>query len=122
MINVTSIAAAIDAGRVIYTLSGYFGGYRSQGDYAIANLTFKAGTTTVGVSANVGHVTPTQRGDMTGLLPRRLSAKVPAGTRSIQVNLSMVRLDGLYNDGSVDNLTLNLGGPSVFLPVVIQNR
>ena len=51
-----------------------------------------------------------------------LNGNVPAGTRSIRVQLSMQRSVGGFNDGYADNLSLVLGlnGGTLFLPLVVR--
>ena len=118
-IDVTPIALDIDAGRVSYTLKGYFGGFQAQQDKAFAYLNFRDSTADLSLSPHVGHVTAEDRAAQTGLLPRGVSGRVPPGTRTIQVYLFMSRASGSYNDGYADNLDLTLDAPtSVFLPVV----
>lgn len=118
-IDVAPIALDIDAGRVSYTLRGYFGGFQAQQDKAFAYLNFRSSTADLSLSPNVGHVTAEDRAAQTGLLPRSVSGKVPPGTRTIQVYLFMSRASGGYNDGYADSLELILDAPtSIYLPVV----
>ncbi|GAB4209598.1 MAG: hypothetical protein OHK0022_40960 [Roseiflexaceae bacterium] len=118
-IDVSAAAAEIDAGRVRYTLRGYFGGTQGQQDSAYAYLSFKDATKALGVSPNLGKVSAEERGGQTGLLPRSQSGVVPAGTRAIQVYLVMERRSGGYNDGYADSLALTLGVPTtLYVPAV----
>jgi hypothetical protein len=56
-------------------------------------------------------VTLADRNGATALLPRSATGAVPAGTRTIGVRLDMVRVQGSYDDGYADNLSLTLGAP-----------
>ncbi len=106
-IDVSAAAADIDRD-VSFTVSGYFGGFGNQGDSATMALRFlNAGGTQLG-SVNVGGVTPKDRHDVTGLLRRSKTGRLPPGTRSIAVTLTMTRQFGSYNDGYADNLSLVL--------------
>ena len=91
-----------------YRVSGYFGGYADQSDYAALSISFISATGGTLGSRRIGGVTPQARSDQTGLLLRAATGYVPPGTRSINVVLTMVRLDGSYNDGYADNLSLVL--------------
>ena len=65
-------------------------------------------------SAEIGPVSGADRGHQTGLVFRQQSGIVPAGTRTIDVKLTMTRYNGTYNDGYADNLSLILLGPAPF--------
>jgi len=109
-IDVSSYASAIDAGRVTYVLSGYLGGWEDQQDAAVLQVIFQAaGTTSLG-SASIGPVTASDRADLTEFLLRSATGAVPAGTRSIAVDLTLTRVVGVNNDGYADDLSLVLGG------------
>ena len=62
-------------------------------------------------TAAIGPVTNADRNSQTGLLLRQETGFVPSGTRSIGVELQMTRLNGTYNDGYADNLSLVLHAP-----------
>ena len=77
--------AAIDSGAVTARLSGYLGGFASQGDNMVVQALFRgAGNAALG-QVKIGPVTPGQREGVTKLLLRAQSAAVPAGTRTILV-------------------------------------
>lgn len=106
-IDVSSQAAAIDAGAT-YTLSGWVGGYATQSDGAVVAIQL-TGTNGRGLGqAQIGPVTPSDRGSRTSLLQRSVRGDVPRGTRTIVVTVTMTRRDGAYNDGYADNLSLVL--------------
>lgn len=104
-IDVSGDALVIDQ-KATYLLSGYFGGYEDKGDTAVLTIRFfNSGGTSLG-STHIGSVTPQQRHDVTGLLRRSVSGRVPVGTRYIDVALTMTRETGSYNDGYADDLSL----------------
>jgi hypothetical protein len=107
-INVSSMHTTIDDGSMVFTLDGYFGGFASQEDYAVLTLTYKdLEGQTLGVTT-LGPVTTQDRAEVTGLLERSTTGRIPSGTRLIDVLLTMTRLSGHYNDGYADNLSLML--------------
>lgn len=56
----------------------------------------------------VGPVTVAQRSSKTELIAVTKTARVPVKTRSIKVVVTAKRLDGGYNDGYADNVSLTL--------------
>jgi hypothetical protein len=89
-----------------YELSGWLGGYSSQGDDCTLTATFESAAGTPLASATIGPVTAAQRHDNSELVLRRKSGSVPAGTRSVKLVLVMVRDAGSDNDGMADTLSL----------------
>ena len=109
-VDVSSSAADIDTGKVVATLSALLGGFASQEDNAeVFAAARDANGGLLGKSMQIGPVTATDRKGQTTLLPRSASAPLPAGTRSIEVNVVANRVDGSYNDGYADNVSLTLG-------------
>jgi hypothetical protein len=111
-IDVSSSQSAIDAGAVSFSLEGFLGGFDEQGDNAVLTATFLDGTSLSLGTASIGPVSNGDRGNATGLLFRFTNGILPNGTRSIDLDLTMTRLQGSYNDGYADNLSLILRGPS----------
>jgi len=109
LIDVSAAAADIDAGGVQAKLSAYLGGYLSQKDAAMVDVTFLSATDAALGSVRVGPVTPADRQSKTTLLLRSATAAVPKGTTKIKVVLTSTRADGTYNDGYMDNISLELG-------------
>lgn len=108
VIDLSSIASAVDASCVTFALDGYLGGFDGQGDNATLTVTFRdAGNASLG-SAAIGPVDSAARAGLTGLVLRSTSGAVPSGTRNVLVSLVMTRTDGSYNDGYADNLRLVL--------------
>ncbi|MFB3826297.1 MAG: BACON domain-containing protein [Bryobacteraceae bacterium] len=109
-IDISGQAAAIDAGTLPYTLSGYVGGWDGQDDNAVLKANFKSAAGATLASAQVGPVLSAERKGATGMWLRSASGRVPAGARSVEVVLLMTRTSGAWNDGIADNLSLVLGG------------
>jgi Bacterial Ig domain len=100
--------AAIDAGTVNFELSGFFGGFGSEGDNSKLLVSFlDTGNFTV-LTKSLGPVNAVDRGSTTGFLQRTLTEAMPKLTRSIHVSLEMNRTSFIYNDGYADNLSLVL--------------
>jgi hypothetical protein len=116
MIDVSSGATRINAGNTSFDLTGYLGGFSDQRDNAVLTATFFGATGGPLGSAVIGPVTNDQRNDQTGLLFQELTGIVPVGTVEIGINLEMNHLDGDYNDGYADNLSLVLGTAAVPVP------
>jgi hypothetical protein len=116
-IDVSEGAAAIDANSVNYSLSGWLGGYDSEGDNAKLTITFRsAGGAAIG-TASIGPVTMGDRFSFTSMLFRQTEGSVPVGTRTIDVLLQMTYSTGAYNDGDADDLSLILS--NFLLPVPV---
>jgi hypothetical protein len=107
-IDVSSIAAQIDAGAVKYTLSGFLGGFSGQNDQTTLFANFKGAGNAFIDQKSLGPVTATDRGNVTGLLSRTATAFLPKGTRSIQVQQHFDPVSGGYNDGYADNISVIL--------------
>ena len=106
LVDVSAGAAAIDAQTVTFFLDGYFGGYTSQDDNAKLTATFLSTNSNVLSSITIGGVLAADRTNATGLFERSTTGLVPVGTRSIELQQTMTRLEGTYNDGYADNLAL----------------
>ena len=110
-IDLSAVGPAIDGGHVSFVLSGWLGGYSSQGDDATLRATFlDAGGKTVG-SASIGPVTPSMRNDVTELRLEQLTKDIPVGARSVVLDLLMTWYGGSDNDGLADDLSLILTAP-----------
>jgi hypothetical protein len=99
-------AAGVNGGKVKFTLSGWLGGYDSQGDHAVLDVTFETAQGKALAKYGIGPVTEAQRNGVSELLFRTRSGLVPAGTRLLKIELIMVREEGSDNDGLADNLSL----------------
>ena len=115
LLDVSSLASAMDTGGVGYEISGYFGGWTTQDDYGQLRVSFfDAGDNefellrklVLGPSAS-------ERGNQTGLFFQSGSGMMPAGTRTIRFFLDFYRVAGDYNDGYLDNLSFVARAPAV---------
>ena len=108
-VDVSAAASAIDAGSVPFALSGWLGGYATQNDRVGITATFlNASGTSVG-SAAVAPVTSSDRGGTTEFLQRSANGTLPAGTRTVQVDLAFTWTAGNTTDGYADDLSLTIG-------------
>ncbi len=115
-VDVSASAASIDAGLAGMHLSGLLGGYRTQNDRAQVTATFlDAAGAAIGTPLQIGPVTAADRKNITTLLARSATAKLPAGTRRVRVRFQATAdtsATGTYDDGYADNLTLTLDAPA----------
>jgi len=102
-IDVSAMAAQIDAGQIDFDLSGYLGGFSSQNDRAEFFARFLDENGDEITSTTLGTVTDSDRGDQTGLLFRDEDGTLAAGTRTVELVLTTIG-----NDGYADNLSLEL--------------
>ena len=111
-ISLASFASKIDAGKVTFASSGWFGGKSTENDNVGMELTFRAANITTTEDVVFGFVTASDRGNVTKLLKRSVPASsskvVPPGTRSVSVQLIFSGVTGSYDDGYADNLSLKL--------------
>lgn len=112
-VDLSSGALIIDAGLTSFNLSALLGGFATQDDNAVLKINFLSDASLILGSASIGGVFSSERGGVTGLLARDASGFVPVGTRSVDIILTMTRLQGTYNDGYADNLSLVLTGSAV---------
>lgn len=96
-----------------YDLSGWLGGWQSQGDNALLYVSFLDLSGNEIGHADIGPVTPADRNNQTGLFLRQASGLLPTGTTSLMFSLSMERLGGGDNDGYADNLSFKLSAAPV---------
>lgn len=109
-VSVSSAATAIDAGGVHYNLSGWLGGWAAYSGYATVSLHFQdADGRPLGATAKLPTVSATDRGLSTRFLSRSTTGAVPAGTRSIQVEVQFLSTSN--ETGYLDNLSLTLDTP-----------
>ncbi|MGW0769380.1 alkaline phosphatase family protein [Streptomyces sp. NPDC002676] len=116
-VDVSSAATAIDGGGITYNLSGWLGGWTTYGGYVAVSLHFHdASGRPIGATAKLPTVSPTDRGLSTEFLARTTTGSVPAGTRSIQVEVQF--LSSAHETGYLDNLSLTLNTPVTAPPPV----
>ncbi|MFC7304876.1 phosphoesterase [Streptomyces monticola] len=101
--------AAVDAGKVRYTVAGWLGGYAAQEDGVRLSVEFRDAKGTPVALSVLGPVAAAERGGRTGMVERKASAAVPPGARSARVLLVFTRTGGgTSNDGYADALSLTL--------------
>jgi hypothetical protein len=100
------LAASVDAGILSFVFSGYLGGFDTQGDNMSVRATFLNASSATLLTATLGPVSDTDRANLSQLLFRTTGAAVPVGARSVDILLTATRLEGAYNDGYADNLSL----------------
>ena len=105
-INVTSLASVIDAGKAAFDLSGWLGGYTTDEDIALLNITFLDQANQSLGTASISAPTPAQRNNITGLFLQSTDGFVPVGTREINVVMNANYSGGRVNDAYADNLSL----------------
>lgn len=108
-ISLAFASSQIDNGAADFSLSGWFGGYATQGDHATLTISFlNAGSQSVGSPVTIGPVSNTERDNVTGLLFRSTTGTIPTGARSATATISLFRNAGSYNDGYTDNLSFSV--------------
>ena len=117
-VDVSASAVSIDAGLASATLQGYLGGFRTSNDRMGVTATYRDAAGTALGTTEIAPVTATDRKNKTILLRRTASAAVPAGTRSIEVTLTAIRVNGAYNDAYADRIGLFLNAPAPPDPIV----
>lgn len=116
-VDVSAAASTIDAGTATYNLSGWLGGWSKQNDRADVVATFlNASGASVG-SSQIGPVTATDRKNTTEFLSRSASGTIPAGTRSIKVDVNFIWTAGGTTDAYAEHLSLTVN-PSVPTPAL----
>jgi hypothetical protein len=110
--DLSSAAAAIDAGGVTFALSGWLGGWAEYSGQAVVTVTFLDGSgTPLGQPATLSGVTATVRRNQSGFVERSTGGAVPPGARAANVLLQFVDTTQSYNDGFADKLSLTLSTP-----------
>ena len=96
------------SGPINYSLTGWLGGWQSQGDNALLYVSFLDITGHEIGFASIGPVMPADRGNQTGLFFQQSLGTLPVGVSKIMFSLSMERQGGGDNDGYADNLSFVL--------------
>jgi hypothetical protein len=108
VIDVSGAGGWIDGGSRTYQLQGFLGGFESQADFAVVNVTFQDANGRALGTAQIGPVSPLTRNSRTALIFSQTHGTVPKGTRKVQVKVTLTRIEGNYNDGYADDLSLVL--------------
>src|SRR5215467_12718310 len=93
-VDVSAVGSILDSGRVSYTFSAWLGGYRGQDDQVQLTAQFVGADGRVLATSSLPTVLDSDRGGRTALLPRTTSGSVPVGTRTIKVDMEMIRKAG----------------------------
>ena len=105
-IDISNASTLVDSGDITFELSAYLGGFSNHRDNAILNVSFLDVSNGSLGNASIGPITNSDRNNLTALMLSSTTGFIPTGTRFIDVSLTMTRLDGSYNDGYADNLSL----------------
>ncbi|SEM41899.1 alkaline phosphatase family protein [Streptacidiphilus jiangxiensis] len=115
--DVSAAATTIDAGTATYNLSGWLGGFGKQNDTAALVATFRSATGTSLGTTQIGPVTATDRKSRTEFLQRTATGTLPAGTRTVRLDLQFTWTTGGTTDGYAQGLSLTVS-PTVPAPVL----
>jgi hypothetical protein len=107
-IDVEAAAPEIDAGGVNATLTADLGGFAAQGDSASVLAAFGTEMGEFRGGAALPAVPPEERGNVTGFVRRIACAPIEPGARTAFVQVITQRIEGEYNDGYADNISLTL--------------
>lgn len=118
-IDLSGVAARIDAGGLPFRASGAFGGYATEDDYAVMTIDFLDGRGSSLGDVTLGGFKAAQRGNSTKLLPDAATGTVPSGTRFAIVDLEAVRVSnaGVANNGYADALSFVVPEPAAALQI-----
>ena len=112
-VDVTRIAPEIDLGEATASLSGLFGGYRTDADSGAMRVAFldPAGGTLS--AAELDTPAAAERANATTLLRRARTVPVPPLARTVVARLQASLATGTYSDAYFDNLALTVAAPGV---------
>lgn len=101
-----NIALPPDLAGCEITISADIGGFGSQEDNAVVELTFMDSTGAVLSTSTLGPVTASERQNSSVLLNNSLTGTIPAEAVQTQLRITQTRLEGTANDGYVDNIII----------------
>jgi hypothetical protein len=107
-VSLTSYASAIATGGEPFQLTGWLGGWETQEDAITVTLRFLDASGKEVGEQSLGPVTGANRDNASGLVYEPRTGTVPAGSATALVTMTSVRADGSYNDGYLDDLSLEL--------------
>ena len=117
-VDVSGSATAIDAGRARAALSAYLGGASVFNDRMTVTATFLGGAGAALGTLQIGPVSAADRHNVTTLLRRAGSARVPPGTRRIRVTLTALDADKSFSSALADNVKLTLAIAPLPAPLI----
>jgi hypothetical protein len=121
-IDISSIAADVDAGRIKFDFSAFLGGFGFERDSITATLVFNDGRVNPPPGPTLKGPTPAERKGVTGLVFRSVGGDVPMGTRTIRVVLEPTKVYGKYIDGFADNVELKLSSTMPMSQGIVRGR
>ncbi len=101
-----------------YVLSGFLGGAGAEADCATFGARFLDATGNELGSASIGPVTAADRQETTGLLERRATGHLPAGTRLVEFALTAAS-GSTTNDATADDLSFMLASLPIAPPRIL---
>lgn len=100
-------ASLIDNQTVWFNFSAWIGGFGHQNDSAQASLIFiDQSNHQVGITVTMGPILATDRDNRSALLFQQSGGVVPIGARLFRVTVTMLRTDGINNNGCIDNIAV----------------
>jgi hypothetical protein len=110
-VDVSTAGAAIDRGKVGFSLSGWLGGWRDRPERATLTAVFLDGAGhSTGTPVVIADVDARARANVTGLVQREANGLVPAMTRQITVTLQFLSGMTSFHNAYADNISLTLNG------------
>ena len=113
VIDVSGLAAQIDAGTLPYQVAGSFGGKLTENDSATMTVEFYTDGFGFLDEFILGGFTAADREDQTRLMHAERNGTLPVGTRIIKVGIGFERTNGVTNDGYADGLSVTLPEPNL---------
>lgn len=107
-IDISSLAADVDAGRLRSDFGADLGGFGREADTMSAGARFLGADNSFLGSSKIDGPSAADRGNLTGFRHVAASAAVPAGTRSVELEFFASLRDGMVADGYADNVSFKL--------------
>jgi hypothetical protein len=107
-VDLTHHADPIDAGLAKFTLSGWFGGFKTQNDTAGIEVDFYRDNGKFISKSSTGYPNSGDRGGVTGFLFSSVSDWVPHAARGAWVTIFFIHHTAGYNDGYADNVDFDM--------------
>jgi hypothetical protein len=109
ILDLSAYANDIDHSQASFNLSACMGGWESDNDTVLLSIDFlDYAYETVGNRMSMAPVVNYDRGGITSLLFREMTGMVPVSTRFIKITANTIGATGPWNDGSADDIRLEL--------------
>jgi hypothetical protein len=108
-LSIVSLADWMAKRPAYVTLSGYLGGVTTDDDNVVVSAQFIDSFGTEISRVSIGPVLAAHRNNVTGLLFRTRSDRIPSSARTIRLHAAFTRTTGTNLDGYLDNVTLRTG-------------